>query len=493
MTKELDYLKEIAGFGPERETVGLDENDIRHFIDKDARLPAAINSAYQRFNELSRSDETRALLMLDEARQVQSLQEGIVNFYDADSINPYVPLAARGPWIITTKGAVIHDSGGYGMLGFGQNPAFLSSLGKEQVMANIMTASFSQKKMVDALNNEIGHRRGERPNYQYLFLNSGSEANTLSSRISDVNALVQTSKDDKTNARKVKFLSLVGSFHGRTDRPGQVSDSCQKAYKKSLYSYQARDNLMTVNANDIDALEAAFERADKEGVFIESAFIEPVLGEGCPGLAITPAFYQRLRELTDERHILLIVDSVQAGFRATGNLSIVDYPGFEDLPPPDIEVFSKALNGGQYPLSVIALSPKASELYRIGLYGNTMTANPRALDAGLAVLANMTDDIRNNIVSKGDAFLEKLNQLAKRYPSLIKSVQGSGLLFAIEIDIDKADVVGKNGLERQLRKKGIGVIHGGQNALRFTPVFDISEEELQLVITKLDTLLASVH
>ena len=51
------------------------------------------------------------------------MQAGYVNFYPDDAVNPYVALAARGPWIVTLKGAVLHDSGGYGMLGFGHAPA----------------------------------------------------------------------------------------------------------------------------------------------------------------------------------------------------------------------------------------------------------------------------------------------------------------------------------------------------------------------------------
>ena len=35
---------------------------------------------------------------------------------------PYVAIAARGPWVVTLKGAVLHDTGGYGMLGFGHTP-----------------------------------------------------------------------------------------------------------------------------------------------------------------------------------------------------------------------------------------------------------------------------------------------------------------------------------------------------------------------------------
>ena len=59
-----------------------------------------------------------------------------------------------------------------------------------------------------------------------------------------------------------------------------------------------------------------------------------------------------------------VVDSVQAGLRATGELSLVDWPRFADCEPPDFEVFSKALNGGQFPLSVVAFSERARDAYK---------------------------------------------------------------------------------------------------------------------------------
>ena len=64
---------------------------------------------------------------------------------------------------------------------------------------------------------------------------------------------------------------------------------------------------------------------------------------------------------------VMVVDSVQAGFRGNGYLSIVDYPGFEGLEAPDMETWSKCIFAGQYPLSMLALKNK--ELFTYGLYG----------------------------------------------------------------------------------------------------------------------------
>ena len=63
-----------------------------------------------------------------------------------------------------------------------------------------------------------------------------------------------------------------------------------------------------------------------------------------------------------------------------------------------METYSKAMNAGQYPLSILAMTEKAAELYRTGVYGNTMTANPRAMDVGAAVLEGVRDRAIGGVV-----------------------------------------------------------------------------------------------
>ena len=110
---------------------------------------------------------------------------------------------------------------------------------------------------------------------------------------------------------------------------------------------------------------------------------------------------------------MLLVDSIQAGIRGQGTLSVVDYDGFQDCDAPDLETWSKAMNAGQYPLSVLGMNERASELYVTGIYGNTMTTNPRALETAVAVLDSITPELRTNIRERGDEFVEKF-QTCKR-------------------------------------------------------------------------------
>jgi acetylornithine/succinyldiaminopimelate/putrescine aminotransferase len=199
-------------------------------------------------------------------------------------------------------------------------------------------------------------------------------------------------------------------------------------------------------------------------------------------------FYKAARELTKAHGTLLLVDSIQAGLRAHGVLSIIDYPGFEQLPAPDMETFSKALNAGQYPLSVLAVTQATGDLYRKGIYGNTMTGNPRALDVAVATLGLLNDSVRNNIRERGKEFVDKLNALKSELGGLITKVQGTGLLFSCELSADYK-CYGANSTEEYMREHGIGVIHGGANSLRFTPHFNVTSAEVDLIVAHVRTAL----
>jgi len=476
----IDQLRELRDFGGAPQTTGLDDAIIERFAASHPELAQAIGEAVEQHRAL-RADLSD-FLKLDEAEQLQVAQAGFVNFYPDDGINRYLPAAARGPWVVTLKGCVIHDNGGYGMLGFGHNnEAIRAAMSRPQVMANVMTPNVSQMRFAQALDRELGRNRGGNPYARYLCLNSGSESVSLACRIADVNAKAMTEPGARYAGRTIKRLAVKGAFHGRTEKPALYSDSTRKTYQQHLASYRHEDTLITVAPYDVAQLEAAFADADRHGWFIEAMFLEPVMGEGDPGRAVTPEFYKAARELTEAHGSMLLIDSIQAGLRAHGVLSLTDYPGFENLPPPDMETFSKALNAGQYPLSVLAVNERAAGLYRKGIYGNTMTANPRALDVALATLDELTDEVRTNIRERGKEFVDKLNALKNELGGLITKVQGTGLLFSCELS-PEFKCYGAGSIEEYMRERGVGVIHGGVNSLRFTPHFKVTSAEVDLVV-----------
>ncbi|MEO6343579.1 MAG: aminotransferase class III-fold pyridoxal phosphate-dependent enzyme [Dokdonella sp.] len=476
----LTKLKEMREFDGEVRTSGLPDAVIEGFAESDADLIEAVDEAYAA--HLALRSCMSEFLHLDEMEQIRRTQADFINFYPEDGINPYIALAAHGAWMITLKGAVIYDAGGYGMLGLGHAPkAILSVMARPQVMANVMTPNLSQLKFGKALRKEIGQSRGGCPYAKFMCLNSGSESVSLAARIVDVNAKLMTDPGARYAGRAIKRVAVKGAFHGRTERPAQYSDSSRKAYEQNLASFRNEHSLLTVEPYSVEQLKQLFADADKNGWFIEAVFIEPVMGEGDPGRGVTPEFYSAARELTKAHGSLLLIDSIQAGLRAHGVLSIVDYPGFEKLEAPDMETYSKALNAGQYPLSVLAVTPSTAELYKKGIYGNTMTSNPRALDVACTVLAALTPEMRENIRVRGKEVVAKLNKLKTDLPGYLTKVQGTGLLFSCELSPDFL-CYGAGSTEEWMRENGYGVIHGGTNSLRFTPRFDITADEIDLLV-----------
>lgn len=474
-------LQEMRDYGGAAITRGLADEIVMDFLKERADLATAIDRGYDAFLALKESHAD--FLLLDEGEQILRSQKGLTNFYSPQGVNPYVAIAAAGPWVVTLKGAVVYDCGGYGMLGFGHAPAaVLDAMCKAHVMANVMTPSISQLDFTERLQQEIGHTRPAGfPFATFICMNSGSEAMTVASRIADINTRNLTDPGGRYEGRKICGLTLQGSFHGRTDRPAHFSDSSRANYEKHLASFRQSHYLLTVEPNNIEALEAIFRDADTNDIFIEAFFMEPIMGEGNPGLAIEPAFYKRARELTREHGTMFVVDSIQAGLRAHGVLSIVDYPGYQHMDAPDMESYSKALNAGQYPLSVLALSEFCTRSYRHGLYGNTMTSAPRAMDVGVAVLDSLSDGLRENIRARGHELLTKFRALADDTDDAVISVQGSGLLLSCELN-ERYKVYGTDSTEDYLRRIGLAVIHGGKHSLRYTPVFDIGEMEVELIV-----------
>src|SRR5689334_11054692 len=130
----LEKLKTLREAGGPRVTIGLDDATIERLAKSHADLAAAIDRAAAALPALRESFPD--VLALDEIAQCRAVLADFVNFYQDDAVNPYVAIAAQGPWIVTLKGAVVYDAGGYGMLGAGHAPAaVIEAMSRPHVMA----------------------------------------------------------------------------------------------------------------------------------------------------------------------------------------------------------------------------------------------------------------------------------------------------------------------------------------------------------------------
>src|SRR3546814_7079066 len=139
----IDKLAPLRAHKGKRRTTGLDDATLAKFAASHPELAAAVDAAAAEYANIK--DAFADLLDLDEDAQVQAVQAGFVNLYPQDGVNPYVALAARGPWLVTLNGPVLYDTGGYGMLGFGHaSQAVLAPMPRPQAMATITTPHPSQ-------------------------------------------------------------------------------------------------------------------------------------------------------------------------------------------------------------------------------------------------------------------------------------------------------------------------------------------------------------
>ena len=105
----LSKLENIRNNSGDAETVGLLDSEILKFVETDTKLQGAIVEAHSYHLQLQ-NEIGLDKLMMDEKSLVEELQQGIVNFYAPATVNQYIAIAGRGPWIVTSHGAVIHLS-----------------------------------------------------------------------------------------------------------------------------------------------------------------------------------------------------------------------------------------------------------------------------------------------------------------------------------------------------------------------------------------------
>ncbi len=194
--------------------------------------------------------------------------------------------------------------------------------------------------------------------------------------------------------------------------------------------------------------------------------LEPVQGEAGVRPA-TRAFLQGLRQLCDQRGLLLIFDEVQTGCGRLGELFGFQHYGVR----PDILTLGKGLGGG-VPISAV-LAQQHCSVFEHGDQGGTYAGNPLMCAVSLAVLQELSQsDFLAQVRERGQQLQAGLLQLAGRYG--LGEVRGAGLLWALELGCDNAAE-----LVRSCREQGLLVNAARPHCLRFMPRLNSSAQEIQ--------------
>lgn len=295
-----------------------------------------------------------------------------------------------------------------------------------------------------------------------FFANSGAEANEGAIKLAKIYFY------KKGMPGKHEIITLKNSFHGRTLTT--VAATGQEKYQKP---YQPlTPGFKNVPINNLQALKEAITDSTC------AVMLEPVQGESGVN-PVTVEYMKAVRQLCDEKGLLLIFDEVQTGLGRTGKLFGYQHFGVE----PDIFTLAKALGGG-FPIGALCAKDFVAKAFEPGDHGSTYGGNPLACAAGLAVMDTIINEgLVENSEKMGSYFMEKLAGLAGKY-SFIPEVRGKGLMIGVQLSIDKAKEIKDKCFE-----KGYLIGNVGNNILRLLPPLIVTKQDIDGMIEVLDEVL----
>jgi acetylornithine aminotransferase/acetylornithine/N-succinyldiaminopimelate aminotransferase len=297
-----------------------------------------------------------------------------------------------------------------------------------------------------------------------FFCNSGAEANEGAMK------LARKYAKGKMEGDRYEIITMERSFHGRT--LATLTATAQEKFHKGFSPLMP--GFKYVPFNDIDAVRKAIDSKTC------AIMLEPIQGEGgvnCP----SEGYLKALREICDEKRILLILDEVQVGVGRTGKLFAYEHEDME----PDILTLAKSLAGG-VPIGALLIKKGIAESFEPGDHASTFGGNPLATAAGVAALtAVLEEGMLENCQKVGSYFLNRLEGIKRKFP-FIKEVRGKGLILGIELKMEGGPVV------IEMMKRGFLINCTMGNVLRFLPPLIVTKEEVDRVTEALEEVFEKI-
>ncbi|MCI0483512.1 MAG: aspartate aminotransferase family protein [candidate division NC10 bacterium] len=293
--------------------------------------------------------------------------------------------------------------------------------------------------------------------------NSGAEANEGAVKLAR-----KYGKRHLNGAYEV--ISALRAFHGRT--LAMVAATGKPEYQAPFTPLP--EGFTHVPYDDVEALRAAVSHKTC------AVLLEPIQGEG--GVHVPGDRYLKdVRQLCDERGLLLILDEVQTGCGRTGTLWGHEQSGIK----PDIMTVGKGLGGG-IPIAAILVSARAA-CFGPGDHGSTFGGNALCSAVATAVLQHiLEEDLSGNAAAVGSYFTERLLTLQEKW-EIAKAIRGQGLLLAVEFSEPIALQVVK-----ACRDLGLLANPLPPHTIRFMPPLIIGRKDVDQATLILDAALERV-
>lgn len=306
---------------------------------------------------------------------------------------------------------------------FGHAPEFVSQQVSEDMRKGYVLAAQFERELETA---EMAADAVPIEDCTVRFASSGTEIDQLAIRLA------------RGYTGRTKFIRFEGHYHGWMDSvnhsvhppmddAGDI-DEPNVVGESAGMDPGAASQVIPCQWNDIDRLEAAFERNPGE---VAAVIMEPInANTNC--IMPEPGYMQAVKELAHRHGALLIFDEVITGFR-------VAYGGAQELLgiTPDLATYAKSIAAG-FPIAMLAGPRDIMDVLGSGevYHGGSFNSNVMSISAAHATLSHLN--------AQGDAFYADLNRRGERLIDGLRRVgmetetdihiQGLGSVFGVSFN-----------------------------------------------------------
>ena len=368
--------------------------------------------------------------------------------------------AKRGLVITRGKGALVWDingkeyidcTGSYGVAVVGHcHPRVVEAVQRQVETLIACHASFYNDARSELLEKLIGLAP---KGLDRVFLsNSGAESVECAIKLA------------RKYSGKTEIIAMVGAFHGKT--MGALSATWKKKYRAPFMPLVP--GFKHVPPNNLEKVKEAI--TDQTAAVL----VEPIRGES--GVRVnSDDFLPGLREICDEKDVLLIFDEVQTGFGRTGKVFACEHWNVV----PDIMCLAKSVAGG-LPMGATFAREDVMAAFKRGEHSSTFSGNPLVCAAASAAIDVLIEEkLPERAATNGNYFKGKLEALAEKH-RIVREVRGLGLMLGVEMRFDVYNIL------LDCMEQGVLVLDAGRNVVRFLPPLVIEKEQIDKVVKALD-------
>ncbi len=366
----------------------------------------------------------------------------------------------EGSWLIDTEGKRYLDAlSGIAVNTLGHNHPKLVSAIAAQAAKVLHTSNIYRIPQAEQLSDRLAALSGMN---EVFFCNSGCEANEAAIKLARFYG-------HQKGVDSPVVIVMEKAFHGRT-----LATLSATGNRKAQAGFEPLvSGFVRVPYNDLPAIEAVVNSNQN----VVAVMLEAIQGEGGIHLA-SPELLQGLRQLCDDKELLLICDEVQCGMGRTGTWFGFQHAGIL----PDVVSLAKGLGGG-VPTGACLPAGKAAGLFHPGNHGSTFGGNPLACTAALTTIGAMeAEGLLENAVTVGDGIRHGFAEALKGLPGVV-DIRGKGLMIGIELDRPCG------GLVTQVLDAGLLINVTAERVVRLLPALNFSVAEGEELVSRLSPLI----